>query len=103
MAGIETSISSPPEDPVVIPPHSEGVQALSEEPPAPPIEGPDTQPPTESNAAPQAVEPPQDEEEYTEYDAYGCHCNECLNYDSQQDDRYDDGGGLDWNESGYFD
>ena len=44
----------------------------------------------------------QQEQEYTEYDAYGCQCLECLNYD----DRYNDddyGGGLDWNESGYFD
>lgn len=49
-----------------------------------------------------------DEEEYDEYEARGCKCLECLNYDSQEDDRYNDDGyygntGLDWNESGYFD
>ena len=34
----------------------------------------------------------------------GCHCMDCLNYDYPEDDRYnDDGYGLDWNESGYFD
>ena len=39
-----------------------------------------------------------------EYDAYGCQCLECLNYDDRQDECYDDGDcGLDWNESGYFD
>lgn len=38
-----------------------------------------------------------------------CQCFGCLNadvYDDRCDDRYDDddnGGGLDWNESGYFD
>lgn len=37
----------------------------------------------------------------------GCHCLDCLNHDdpdyvSYYDDR-DDGYGLDWNESGYFD
>jgi len=37
--------------------------------------------------------------EYDEYDAYGCHCHDCLNYDDEGDDGY----GLDWNESGYFD
>jgi hypothetical protein len=42
------------------------------------------------------------EQEYTEYDAYGCQCLECLNYDDRYNDDYY-GGGLDWNESGYFD
>jgi len=43
--------------------------------------------------------------DYDEEDDYrGCHCMDCLNYDYPEDDRYnDDGYGLDWNESGYFD
>lgn len=43
--------------------------------------------------------------DYDEEDDYrGCHCIDCLNYDYPEDDRYnDDGYGLDWNESGYFD
>jgi hypothetical protein len=52
------------------------------------------------------------EEKYDEYDAHGCHCLDCLNHDDPDydpyyaDERYNDdgyGGGLDWNESGYFD
>jgi len=48
-----------------------------------------------------------------EDDGYrGCHCLDCLNHDDpdyvpsyydDRDDGYDGGGGLDWNESGYFD
>ena len=38
--------------------------------------------------------------EEEEYHGFNCHCDTCLSY---EDDRYDDGYGLDWNESGYFD
>jgi hypothetical protein len=49
---------------------------------------------------------PADDDDYR-----GCQCLDCLNHDDQDyvpsyDDRqddYDDGYGLDWNESGYFD
>jgi hypothetical protein len=55
-----------------------------------------------------AVPVVEEEEKYTEYDAYGCHCLECLNYeeDDRGNDGYDggdDGCGVNWNESGYFD
>lgn len=32
---------------------------------------------------------------------FGCHCYGCVNYEDERG--YDDGYGLDWNESGYFD
>jgi hypothetical protein len=49
---------------------------------------------------------PADDDDYR-----GCQCLDCLNHDDQdyipsyddRDDGYDDGYGLDWNESGYFD
>lgn len=57
--------------------------------------------------APDRANPADDDED----DGYrGCQCLDCLNHDedgwiNSYDDRdgYDDGYGLDWNESGYFD
>jgi hypothetical protein len=40
--------------------------------------------------------------EEEEYHGFNCHCETCLSYEDERDG-YDDGYGLDWNESGYFD
>ncbi len=55
------------------------------------------------------VSGPRDYAEVDDYDEYeaeddDCDCDECLgiSYYDDRDDYYD-GGGLDWNESGYFD
>ena len=40
--------------------------------------------------------------EEEEYHGFNCHCDTCLSYEDERDG-YDDGYGLDWNESGYFD
>lgn len=43
------------------------------------------------------------DDEYDEDDHYGCQCDNCAGYGDEEDGYADDGYGLDWNESGYFD